>query len=395
VSGSGPTARRSRAPVAGGGPLPAGADLLLATGGTGGHIYPALALAGAARARGLEVAFLGQAGGMEARLVPEAGFPFLGVAAGKWDRQRPSPGQAGRAGVGLLQAVRAVRACRPALVVGFGGFAAFPGCAAAVVTGTPLALHEANAFPSRVTRWFAPRARLVVLAQEQAAPRLRARQVALAPYPVREARAAREDARAALGLDPDATVTLVMGGSQGSLALNAAVPQAYRTLLAEGGQEVAALQVLHASGARWLDAVRERVADLPGYRVFPYVDAPQAFAAADLAITRAGMGTLSEAAFHGVPLVMVPLPTAAEDHQRHNAEAAQAAGAGVMVLEPELERRLPAAWRSLLEPRARAAAARAARARSPEGAATRLLELLTPLLGRSQAPSGSLRRSLP
>ena len=352
---------------------PRGVDLLFATGGSGGHIYPALAVARAARAHGLQVAFLGQAGGMEARLVPEAGHPFLGVAAGKWDRQRPDPRQAFRAAGGLLRAVRAVRAARPRLVVGFGGFASFPGCAAALLTGTPLALHEGNAFPSRVNRWFAPRARIVVLAQEPAGQHLNARAQAVAPFPVREAHLERADARRALGLDPDAVVTLVMGGSQGSLTLNHAVPDAYRALRRPG------LQVLHSSGRRWFDTLRGSVADLPEYHVHPYLDAAQAFTAADLAITRAGVGTLSEAAFHGTPLVMVPLPSAAEDHQRHNAEAVEAAGAGITVPETELGD-LPGAWRALLDPTRRATAAAAALGRSPAGAAERILGLLLPYL---------------
>ncbi len=353
--------------------LPRGVDLLFATGGTGGHIYPALAVARAARTHGLEVAFLGQAGGMEARLVPEAGYPFQGVAAGKWDRQRPDPRQAVRAVGGFLSAVRAVRAVKPRLVVGFGGFASFPGCAAAVLTGTPLALHEGNAFPSRVTRWFAARARIVVLAQEAAGEHLRARALAVAPYPVRETRVERAAARRALGLDPDATVTLVMGGSQGSVTLNRAVPDAYRTVRRAG------LQVLHSSGPRWSDTLRGSVTDLPEYHVHPYLDAAQAFSAADLAITRAGIGTLSEAAFHGTPLVMVPLPTAAEDHQRHNARAVELAGAGITVLESEMAD-LPGAWRTLLDPPRRATASEAARRRSPAGAAERILGLLLPYL---------------
>ncbi len=368
--------------------LPRGLDLLLATGGTGGHIYPALAVAAAARERGLTVGFLGQAGGMEAGLVPEAGFPFLGVAAGKWDRQRPSLVQASRAAAGLVQAALAVRAARPALVVGFGGFAAFPGCAAAALTGTPLALVEANAYPSRVTRWFAGRARLVVAAQERAGRHLRARRLAVVPYPVREVQVGRQAARRALELDDAAVVTLVMGGSQGSQALNHAVPAAYRQLGVQG------VQVLHASGPRWAAELAAQVAGLRGYRVVPYVDAAQAFAAADLAITRAGMGTLSEAAFHGVPLVMVPLPTAAEDHQRHNAQAVEEAGAGVMVAEPELAR-LPQVWRALLEPEARRRASSAALARSPKGAAGRILDELGALLARRAPASPDARRPAP
>ncbi len=364
--------------------LPRSVDLLLATGGTGGHIYPALAVARSAQARDLSVAFLGQVGGMEARLVPEAGFPFLGVTAGKWDRQRPDPRQAFRALGGLLTAVRAVRAASPRLVVGFGGFASFPGCAGAVLTGTPLALHEGNAFPSRVNRWFAPRARLVVSAQEAAARHLRCRALEVVPFPVRETRVERTAARKALGLAPDALVTLVMGGSQGSAALNRTVPDTYRKLRGPG------LQVLHSSGPRWFDRLRASVADLPDYHVRPYLDAAEAFAAADLAITRAGVGTISEAAFHGVPLVMVPLPSAAEDHQRHNAEAVAAAGAGLVVPEADLDR-LEEAWRSLLDPARRAAAAGAARRRSPEGAADRILDALLPYLSTSPLATDPLR----
>ncbi len=355
-------------------------DLLLATGGTGGHIYPALAVAREAVGQGLRVAVLGGAEGMEARLVPEAGFPFVGVAAGKWDRQRPDPRQALRALAGLTEAVRTVRRTRPRLVVGFGGFASFPGCVAAVLTRTPLALHEGNAFPSRVNRWFAPRARLTVVAQPQAARHLRSRAVEVVPFPVREVRVDRREARRRLGLPEDAVVTLVMGGSQGSVSLNEAVPEAYRTLERPG------LHVLHSSGPRWSDRLRERVADLPEYHVHPYLDAAEAFGAADLAITRAGVGTLSEAAFHGVPLVMVPLPTSAEDHQRHNAEAVAAAGAGIAVLESEIGR-LGEAWGQLLDPARRAAAARAASARTPAGAAHRILELLLPHLRPVAAPA--------
>ena len=359
-------------------------DLLLATGGTGGHIYPALAVARAAQQRGLAVAFLGQQSGMEARLVPEAGFPFIGVAAGKWDRQRPDPRQALRAATGPWQALWAVRAMRPGLVVGFGGFASFPGCVAAVLTGTPLALHEGNAFPSRVNRWFAARARLVVVAQAEAGHHLRARALEVAPFPVREVRADRAEARRALGLPQDATVTLVMGGSQGSVALNDAVPEAFRRLRRPG------LHVLHSSGRDWSDRLRQRVADLPEYHVHPYLDAAGAFAAADLAITRAGIGTLSEAAFHGVPLVMVPLPTSAEDHQRHNAEAVETAGAGITVLQSELAA-LDDAWLQLLDPERRAAAARAASQRSPLGAAERILELLLPHLRNRTAGTAASR----
>ena len=132
--------------------------ILLSTGGTGGHIYPALATAKELGARGFEVTLIGQRGGMEARLVPEAGFDFHGVRAGKWHRGRPDPRQAVQAGLGLWDAVAIVRELQPSMVVGFGGFASFPGLAAATALRVPVALHEQNTFPGKVTRWFARRA---------------------------------------------------------------------------------------------------------------------------------------------------------------------------------------------------------------------------------------------
>lgn len=344
--------------------------LVLATGGTGGHIYPALAVADRLAARGARPLVLGQHGGMEARVVPEHGLPFVGVRAGKWDRQRPDPRQALAALGGLVDAVRAVRRERPDLVVGFGGFASFPGCAAALLTRTPLVLHEGNAFPGRVTRLFAGRARALVLAQEEAAARLpRGPEAHLLPVPVRERRVPRDEARRALGLPVEATVTLVMGGSQGSLALNRALPEAYRAL---GRDDVT---VLHSTGPRWHEEVVSRTRDLERYHARPYLDATLAWSAADLAVTRAGISTLSEAALHGVPVIAIPLPTSAEDHQRHNARALEAAGAGRMVDESRIGT-LHHAWRELLEPPARAAAATAMARRSPAGAADALAGLL-------------------
>lgn len=354
--------------------LPVGLDLLLATGGTGGHIYPALAVARAARARGLEVGFMGQAEGVEARLVPEAGFPFVGVAAGKWDRERPDPRQALKAASGIYGAHRSVRRARPRAVVGFGGFASFPGCTAAVLASVPLALHEGNAFPSRVNRWFSRRAALVVATFEEAALRLRshAPKVVL-PFPVREQRVERAAARRTFGIPEEALVTLVMGGSQGSKSLNKEVPDAFERLPEPTRKN---LHVLHASGPAWIEDLEARVAGHDSYHPYPYVDAAAAWGAADLAITRAGIGTLSEAAFHGVPLVMVPLPTSAEGHQRFNAIAVQASGAGILVEEETIKTRLVDAWGTLLEPEARTSAAKAAAARSPAGAANAIVDTL-------------------
>ena len=362
--------------------------LLLATGGTGGHVYPAVALAEAARERGAEVMVLGTRNGMEGELVRAAGLPFSGVRSGKFDRQRPDPRAPFNALVGLVQAWRTLRAWRPDAVVGFGGFAAFPGSAAAVLRGTPLLLHETNAVPGLVTRLLARWATLVVTCQPEAAARLPRARTRVVPFPVRESLAERSAARRRFGLPDDALVTLVMGGSQGSLVLNRSVPEVARSLQDEHHD----LWVLHASGRRWHDDVRQRVAGRERYRSEGFVDASLAWAAADLAITRGGYGTIAEAAYHGVPLIVVPLPSAADDHQRHNAEALERAGAGLCVLERDLLRdagaALAAAWRSLLDDERRAAARDAQRARTPAGGTITLLETVWPVLTGSRKALG-------
>ena len=229
--------------------------VIFATGGTGGHIYPALAVARALQSLGYTVHFVGHRDGMEATIIPEAEFSFHGVRAGKWDRARPDPRQGVRALSGLGDALRILKGVKPRAVVGFGGFASFPALAAASVMRLPILLHEGNALPGRVTRLFAGRAKVVGLGKLEAATRLNANTVHVG-MPVREVRVEKREARARLGLPQEGLVTLVMGGSQGSLTLNERVPEAYEALPVSLRQN---LTVLHSSGSRWAEGVRERV----------------------------------------------------------------------------------------------------------------------------------------
>jgi UDP-N-acetylglucosamine--N-acetylmuramyl-(pentapeptide) pyrophosphoryl-undecaprenol N-acetylglucosamine transferase len=315
---------------------------------------------------------------MEASIVPGSGFDFHGVSAGKWNRQAPDPRQALKALRGLIAAWQLLKQLRPDLVVGFGGFASFPACFASALLKLPLVLHEGNAFPGRVTRWFAGRALGVLTSQAEAASKLQhAKRLESVGFPIREQRLPKDVARRELGLPQSGTVTLVLGGSQGSLTLNREVPLAYQALQQELGAELGT--VLHCTGTRWLESVRASLPADERYHLAGYVEATLAWSAADLAITRAGVSTLAEAAFHGVPLIMVPLPSAAENHQRHNALAVEAAAAGTMVEEAQLAE-LPRVWREFLDPEVRMSAAYAARARSPEGASEQILDLFDSLL---------------
>ncbi|EYB69693.1 UDP-N-acetylglucosamine-N-acetylmuramyl- (pentapeptide) pyrophosphoryl-undecaprenol N- acetylglucosamine transferase [Deinococcus phoenicis] len=195
--------------------------------------------------------------------------------------------------------------------------------------------------------------------------------------PVREQRLPRAEALARLGLRDGPLTLLIMGGSQGSLALNNAVPDILREIFGpEGRSPEGPVQVLHSTGPRWLEEVAPRVADLPWYRPVGYTDAVAAWSASDLAITRAGTGTLAEAAFHGIPLVMVPLPESAENHQFHNALSVQEAGAGRVVEQADLAGKLGGAVLECAVPGTRAAMREAACSRSPAGAAGRFADLV-------------------
>ena len=306
--------------------------ILLAAGGTAGHIFPAIALAQELHTRGVQSALIGSSNGMEAGIAAAENLEFFGVRAGKLDRSRPDPKALWNAAAGFFDAMTAVRHYKPSLVVGFGGFASFPGMAGAFFTGTPLAMHEANAYPGLVTRLFAPRARVVALADEATRAYLKAKTVVVG-MPVRENTVPRQTARAMFNLEPDLFTVLVMGGSQGSLRLNSLLPPLLERVLA--GKNA---QVLHQTGRGRLSEVAPRVTHLPWYKTAEFVDGSAAWSMTDFAITRAGMSTIADAAFHAVPLALVPLPSSSENHQIKNAQAVQQRGAGVCILEPDLEK---------------------------------------------------------
>ncbi|MGL4608896.1 MAG: undecaprenyldiphospho-muramoylpentapeptide beta-N-acetylglucosaminyltransferase [Trueperaceae bacterium] len=346
--------------------------LVFATGGTGGHIFPAIAVANEAKGRGDEAIFIGHESGMEAELVPGAGFPFYGVTAGKWDRQKPNPKEFINAWRGQRQAVNLLKELQPELVIGFGGFASFPGIAAARWLNVPYVLHEANAYPGLVTRLFARAARTVVLSQDATAKHLHIARKTVLGFPVRETHVEKDEARRQLGLPDDAVVTFVMGGSQGSVFLNNAVPLAFQHLTKP-------TFVLHSSGNRWEELVRIQTQSFSHYAVHGFVNSILAWSAADLAITRAGFGTLSEAAFHGIPTLMLPLSTSSDNHQLRNAQAVAKTGAGWVVEERHSED-LARVWNEALEHDTRYRASVAATQNAKHGVTTKFVDLIHEIL---------------
>ncbi|WP_189067649.1 undecaprenyldiphospho-muramoylpentapeptide beta-N-acetylglucosaminyltransferase [Deinococcus radiotolerans] len=368
--------------------------VVMATGGTGGHIYPAVATARELSRRGHEVLLLGQRGGMEERVAREQGLPFEGVDAGKLARSgqgRPDPRELLRAGQGVLQARSLLNRLKPGVVVGYGGFASLPGVLAAQSLGVPTVLHEQNARLGLTQRLAVRKARAVGTAYERVIG-LDAQLATMVGMPVREERLPRAEALARLGLQEGPLTIFVMGGSQGSLFLNQTVPDVLRHVFGpEGllpppapgvvdldfkGAGRGGVQVLHSTGPRWLAEVAPGVRDLEWYEAAGFVDAVAAWSVADLAITRAGTSTLAEAAFHGVPLIMVPLPESAENHQFHNAQAVQDAGAGLVVEQKNASEALGRAVLECAAAGTRASMREAALGRAQTGAAGRFADLI-------------------
>lgn len=329
-------------------PAGRGPRVLFAGGGTGGHLYPALALAEAFRRRDprTEVFFVGARRGVEARVLPERGVPHALLPFEPIRRSRPWENWKLAVGLGrsLAGLSRVFREFRPDLVVGTGGYASGPAVAWGVVRGVPTAVQEQNSFPGVTTRWLAGRVRQIHLAFPEARrylkPGARTELFELG-NPIRppDPSIGRAEARAHFGLS-GGTVALVVGGSQGARAINEALLADLRGV-AEGRLPARpeGFELLWATGPAHHEGIAARLAEIgaPWVRAVPYIqDMPRALASADLAVSRAGAMALAELCAWGVPTVLVPLPTAAANHQHHNAVALQEAGAAVLVPEAEL-----------------------------------------------------------
>ncbi len=312
--------------------------LLIAGGGTGGHLMPALAIADAVRAAHPDWAIVlaGAERGIEARLLPTRPYrhhllPAEPLYRRQWWKNFRWPLLSLR----LIRRVhRLLAEERPTLVLGTGGYAAGPVVWRAAARGIPTALFEADAYPGLTTRLLARRAREIYLGVPEAARHLRAGRrtevVVTGPPIIPPDPGARARGLAAFGLDLARPTVLVTGGSQGALALNEAVAGWIR---AGGTRE---LQVIWSTGP----ATHERFAALdapPAVQVRPFLDPiAEAYAVADLAITRAGMTTIAELSAWGIPSILVPLPTAAADHQHRNAAVMADAGAAVLLPQSAL-----------------------------------------------------------
>ena len=302
-------------------------------GGTGGHVFPALALARLLREQSQAVVWLGTARGLESRVIPAEGIPIerLTVAGLRGKGVLAWLSAPFRLTLALAQALSVMWRYRPVVVVGLGGFVTGPGGLAAWLTRRPLVIHEQNAIAGLTNRILAHLARVVL----EAFPGSFARDVhaRVIGNPVRSDISAVAPPAARFTGRTGPVRILVIGGSQGAIRLNAVVPFALKRL-----SSWLAFDVRHQAGERWIEAGRASYAQA-GVRadVRPFIeDMSEAYGWADLVICRAGALTVSELAAVGIGAILVPYPSAADDHQAHNAQYLVREGAAVLIPDREL-----------------------------------------------------------
>lgn len=351
-----------------------GTGVAIMAGGTGGHVFPALAVAELLREQGMEVFWIGTRRGMEARLVPASGFPmeWLGIEGlrGKGVRQMLA------APFKLLAALRQVagilRRRRPDLVLGMGGFVSGPGGLMARVLGIPLVIQEQNRVPGLTNQWLSRIAAQVFEAFPGSFPK--GRGAIASGNPVRPEIAALPNPVERLAGRTGPCRLLVVGGSLGAKVLNETLAGAVAALPPEGRP-----QIRHQAGERTLETARKAYSDAGvEAEVTAFIaDMADAYAWADLVVCRAGALTVSELAAAGVGSILVPYPYAVDDHQTANARYLVDAGAALLMPQTGLSTAsLAAALGELLGDRARLIAmAQAARRRAAPDAAARIAKV--------------------
>lgn len=358
---------------------PSGASILIAGGGTGGHVFPAVALGTALGRRGWRVHCAGTTHGLEVRAVPAAGLALHLLPGGQVRGGGVRRAVAGGAALarGVAHAVRLLAELRPALVVGVGGYASVSAVLAARLRRIPVVLLEQNAIPGAANRLLGRVAVRVCLGFAEAARWFPTGRGVHTGNPLRP-----EVLTVPSGPPHDRPGLLVFGGSQGARRLNEAAVAAMG-LLAEAARD---LRIVHQTGT----ADREAVAR--GYRALGLevaveafiTDMGSAYRAADVVIARAGAMSCAEITAMGLPAVLVPYPWAADDHQRRNAEVLEAAGAARLLLDRDCDgERLADALRPLLaEPDVRAAMALRSAALGRPDAAERAADVCADVIAR-------------
>ncbi|NLO88969.1 MAG: undecaprenyldiphospho-muramoylpentapeptide beta-N-acetylglucosaminyltransferase [Clostridia bacterium] len=319
-------------------------------GGTGGHIYPALAIAKGLKNRynDAELLYIGTKEGLEAEIIPREGLKFNTVSASGLERKVSLKNIKTllRFSKGIMEAQKILRSFKPCVVIGTGGYVCAPVMLAAVVQGIPTVIHEQNAYPGLTNRLLSPFVSRVCVTFEESIPYFKKKgKIAVTGLPVRPEiyKTTREQGAEYFGLDPDKFTILIVGGSRGARSLNKAAVPLIQWVVEEGCR-----QAVMVTGKNCYDEVLK---DLLGFgidasrfsniKVVPYLHQMEyGLAAADLVISRAGASFLAELTVRGLPAVLVPYPFASGNHQEFNARALEKKGAVKVVLDKYLKGRV-------------------------------------------------------
>jgi UDP-N-acetylglucosamine--N-acetylmuramyl-(pentapeptide) pyrophosphoryl-undecaprenol N-acetylglucosamine transferase len=333
--------------------------IVLSGGGTGGHVFPALAIAEALKGLkpDLNLVFIGTRDRIEARVVPQHGFQFETIwISGLRRSLRPDNLLVPlKVIVAIVQSFLLMMRLKPSAVIGTGGYVCGPVLFASTMLGIPTVIHESNSYPGVTTRLLARRVQRVFLAFEDAVRWLKdTADTAVVGTPIRSAigTAPRKQALKFFGLKDGKPVLLVLGGSQGAAAINEEILNCMNDLIHAG------VQVIWQTGERHFDEIRMNLGKKKAGWIGPFIEEMEmAYGAADLVVSRAGATTIAELTLTGSPAVLVPYPHAAGDHQTHNAGTLVTAGAAELVREPDIHR-LGTVVLILLKDRARRSAMR-------------------------------------
>lgn len=325
--------------------------VLISGGGTGGHIFPALSIAAAIKRRNpdAEILFVGALGRMEMERVPAAGYEIVGLPVAGFDRKRlwRNFGVLLKLWKSMRRARKIVKTFHPDIAIGVGGYASGPTLKAAQKAGVPTLLQEQNSYPGVTNKILSKNAKAICVAYEGTERFFPADRIIMTGNPVRAAllniSISQAEAKKALGFDPNRPLLLVVGGSLGARTINQAMAGGLDQMLTNG------TQILWQTGRSGEEMGKEAVEGRKDVKATPFIsDMATAYRAADLVVSRAGAGSISELQLLGKPVILVPSPNVAEDHQRKNALALVDHDAAVMVLDSEAVEKLPATVNELI-----------------------------------------------
>lgn len=326
--------------------------ILISGGGTGGHIFPALSIADAMRRRfpKAKILFVGAQGRMEMERVPAAGYEIVGLPVAGFDRKRLWRNFAVLVKLwkSMRMARKIIRDFHPDIAIGVGGYASGPTLKAAQKAGVPTLVQEQNSYPGVTNRILAGKAGAVCTAYDNLERFFPAEKIIKTGNPVRkqlfDIALSQTEAKEKLGFDPGRPLVLVIGGSLGARTINQAIAASIGTLLQDGE-----MQILWQTGRSGEQMGKDAAEGLDDITATPFIsDMATAYRAADLVVSRAGAGTISELQLLGKPTILIPSPNVSEDHQRHNAEALVDNDAAVMILDIDAVEKLPGAIKQLI-----------------------------------------------